>query len=200
VQRLKRACATDFGIAGRKFVRYLCRQGTVEELCRRVQQELMEAHKVLVPRAAAEEVARVVRLFALVLVAGQLACDADVLPFEHADLEEAVRLVLGRWLDAHGRGPMERAVEQLRAFLLRNEARFRDRDETHQVVRDLVGYRDRERRLFLKTPEGAREALDGYTVRNVMRRLQGRGWLEVNESDRLLSGHRVRGMDRVVRL
>jgi hypothetical protein len=95
---------------------------------------------------------------------------------------------------------MDRAVEQLRAFLLRNEARFRDRDEAHQVARDLAGYRDRGRKLFLLTPEGAKEALDGYSVRDVMRHLQDRGWLEVNERDRPLSGQRVRGMDRVVRL
>jgi hypothetical protein len=138
--------------------------------------------------------------FALVLVAGRLACDAGVLPFGHADIEKAVRLVLGRWLNAHGRGPMERAVEQLRAFLLRYEARFRDRDETHQVVRDLAGYRDRVRKLFLLTPEEAKEALDGFTVRDVMRHLQGQGWLEVNESDRLLSGHHIDEMDRVVSL
>jgi putative DNA primase/helicase len=200
VQGLKRACATYFGTAGPEFIRYLCRQGTIAELCQRVQQDLAEAHRMLVPQGAAEEVSRVVRRFALVLVAGQLACDAGVLPFDPADIEEAVRLVLRRWPDVHGRGPMERAVEQLRAFVLRNEARFRDRDDADQVVRDLAGYRDRGRGLFLLTQEGAKEALEGYSVQDVMRHLLGRGWVEVNERGRLLSGHRIRGLDRVVRL
>jgi hypothetical protein len=95
---------------------------------------------------------------------------------------------------------MERAVEQLRAFLLRNEARFRDRDNEGQVVRDLAGYRDSTHELFLLTPEGAREALDGFSVQDVMRYLLEQKLLHVNERDRLLSGHRVRGIERVVRL
>jgi uncharacterized protein (DUF927 family) len=200
VHRLKRACATYFGTAGPAFVRFLCQQGTTAELCKRVQQELAGAHGLLVPAGAAAEVSRVVRRFALVLVAGQLACAAGVLPFSPADIEQGVRQVQRRWLDVHGRGPMERAVEQLRAFLLRNEARFRDRAEMAQVVRDLAGYTDRARELFLLTPEGAREALDGYAVQDVMRHLQDRGWLFTNEPDRLLSGHRVRGIERLVRL
>jgi hypothetical protein len=102
----------------------------------------------LLPKAAAEEVSRVVRRFALVLVAGRLAWEAGVLPFPPAVIEKAVPLVLKRWLDVHGWGPMERAVEQLRDFLLRKDARIRDRHEdAGPPVRDLVGNKDSQREL-----------------------------------------------------
>jgi putative DNA primase/helicase len=199
VHRLKRACATYYGTAGPAFVRSLCEQGSTAELCKRVQREVEEAHRLLLPSGAAPEVSRVVRRFALVLVAGRLATEAGVLPFSADDVGKAVRLVLRRWLDVHGQGPTERAVEQLRAFILRNEARIRDRKDATQVVRDLAGYRDRDRGLFLLTQEGAKEALDGFAVQDVMRYLLSRDWLHVNEGDRLLSGHRIAGIDRVVR-
>jgi hypothetical protein len=201
VHRLKRACGSRYGTAGPAFVDWLCRRGAVAELSRMVQDRLADAHALLVPPGAPEEVSRVVRRFALVLVAGQLACEAEVLLFRPRTIRNAVRLVLRRWLDAHGPGPMERAVEQLRAFLLSEQARFRDRDNvTDHAPRDLVGYRDESQGLFLLTPDGAKEALEGFSVRDVMRHLRGRGWLFTNEGDRLLSGHRVRDLNRVVRL
>jgi putative DNA primase/helicase len=200
VHRIKRACATHYGTAGRAFIRDLCKQGTIADLSKMVQEDMAEAHRRLVPRRAAEEVSRVVRRFALVLIAGQLACDACVLPFEAADIGKAVRIVLRRWLEVHGCGPMERGVEQLRAFILRNEARFRDKDDTTHPVRDLAGYKDRQGDLYLLTVDGAREALEGHSVQDIMRHLVDRDQLFVNETGRLLSGHRIRGIDRVVRL
>jgi uncharacterized protein (DUF927 family) len=200
VHRVKRACATHYGTAGRAFIRYLCRQGSIGDLSKMVQEDLAEAHRRLVPRRAAEEVSRVVRRFALVQVAGELACAARVLPFEPGDVSQAVRVVLERWLYVHGRGPMERAIEQLRAFILRNEARFREKDDTTHPVRELAGYKDQNNELYLLTAEGAREALEGHAVQDVMRCLLDRDLLFVNEEDRLLSGHRIRGIDRVVRL
>jgi putative DNA primase/helicase len=200
VHRLKRACATYYGTAGPAFVRALCQEGDVARLGKTISQELDKAHQLLTPAGAAAEVSRVVRRFALVLVAGRRACAAGVLPFSPCEVESAIRLVLRRWLDVHGHGAMERAVEQLRAFLLRNEARFRDRKNTDHVFRDLAGYRDRDRGLFLLTPEGAKEALEGHALRDVMRHLQKKKLLFVNETDRLLSGHQICGVDRMVRL
>jgi putative DNA primase/helicase len=174
--------------------------GTTEEVSKRIREELEKAHKLLGRQGDAAEVSRVLRRFALVLVAGWLACDAGVLPFSRADITEGVRVVRRRWLEVHGRGPMDRAVEQLRAFILRNENRFRDRRDPNQVVRDLVGYRDRPQELFLLTPDGAKEALEGHSTRDVMRHLAKEGLLVSTEKGRLMSGHRISGIDRVVRL
>lgn len=52
VQRLQRACATYFGTAGPAFVQFPCLEGTTAELCNRVQQELVVAHRLLGQRAA----------------------------------------------------------------------------------------------------------------------------------------------------
>jgi uncharacterized protein (DUF927 family) len=200
VHRLKRACATYYGTAGPAFIQALCKENDLDTLRCQVQSELDEAHKRLVPKSAAEEVSRIVRRFALVLVAGHLACAAGILPFTLTEIEEAVKLVLQRWLAVHSQGPMERAVEQLRAFLLRHEARFRDKTNPTQLVRDLAGYRDTVAGLFLLTPEAAQEALDGHSVRDVMHHLKSKGLLYCNEGDRLQSKHRISGIDGQVRL
>jgi hypothetical protein len=52
----------------------------------------------------------------------------------------------------------------------------------------------------LLTPAGAREAREGHSVQDVMRHLGDQDVLFVNEGGRLLSGHRIRAIGRVVRL
>src|SRR5262249_10933984 len=127
VNALKRACATYHGTAGPAFVSFLCNKcGPAGVLAKRLRAELDEATRLLTPEGAGEEAGRVARKFALVWVAGKLACEAGVLPFAAEEVEGAVGVMLGRWLAVHGMGSMERALEQLRSFILtQGESRFR---------------------------------------------------------------------------
>jgi hypothetical protein len=202
VHATKRACATYYGTAGPAFIAWLCGQGSNAELARRVQRDLERAHKDMTPPGAAEEVSRVIRRFALVRVAGHLACDAGILPFTRQEVSAAVKLVMARWLDVHGTGPMERAAEQLRAFLLEKEANFRPTSEGDHDPRvpTNLGYRDRSAGLFLLLPKAAREALDGFAVDDVMKYLQAQGLLVPGGDGRPSSSRWVSGINRTVRV
>jgi uncharacterized protein (DUF927 family) len=203
VGSLKRACATYYGTAGPAFLRALCAEGA-ESLGAKVRRSLDEAHARLLSKDAKDapaEVGRVVRRFALVEAAGRLAVGARVLPQSEADIQGAVKEVFERWLAAYGKGgEMGRAVAQLRDFLFRHQARFRARQDAKDVVPNLAGYRDQPAGLFLLTPGGMREALEGFSVQDVARYLRDRSLLVCNESDRLVSSHRVEGVEHHVRL
>ncbi|HJT75691.1 MAG TPA: DUF927 domain-containing protein [Gemmataceae bacterium] len=202
VNELKRACAAYYGTAGPAFLKALCAGGDAESLACKARRQLDAAHARLTPGDAPPEVQRAVKRFALVEVAGQLACAAGVLPQSQELVEAAVDRIFRRWLEGYGGGgEMARAVAQLREFLLRNEARFRDcHNEPHAPPRDLAGYRDRPNGLFLLTPDGMKEALDGHSVRDVARHLKASGLLFTNEKDKLQSKHRVAGIDQTVSL
>jgi putative DNA primase/helicase len=118
VRELKQDCARYYGTAGPDFVEALCREGSAAELGKAIRRELIDAEKELTPKGTPAEVGRVVRRFALLLVAGRRACEAGILPLKDDEILKAIRQVLQRWLDVHGSGVLERAVEQLRAFLL----------------------------------------------------------------------------------
>jgi uncharacterized protein (DUF927 family) len=200
VRQLKRACAQYYGSAGPAFVEALCQEGSAAELGKAIRRELVEAEEELTPKGAPAEVGRVVRRFALLLVAGRRACQAGVLPLQGEEILKAVRQVLQRWLDVHGSGVLERAVEQLRAFLLKHESRFRNKSDASNPPRDLVGYRDHVNSLYLLTQEGAKEALEGFSVPDVMRYLADNDYLFKNAKHRLLSNHRITGLNSLVRL
>jgi putative DNA primase/helicase len=210
VAALKRACADHYGSAGPAFVRALIDEGAggdlrarLREQLDRTAQDLLRPHQGRFPRGGVpEEIGRVARRFALADVAGRLACEARILPFTAEEVRGAVAAVFARWLVAYGHGgDMGRALAQLRDFILRNGARFRDRDNSEQVVHDLAGYRGDEGDLYLFTPEGMREALDGYAAQDVVRHLFNNGWLDRPErGNRFLCNFRVAGFDRPLRL
>jgi uncharacterized protein (DUF927 family) len=210
VAALKRACAEHYGAAGPEFVRTLIDEAVAGDLQARLReqldrtvQELLRPHQVRFPRGGVpEEIGRVARRFALADVAGRLACQARILPFTAEQVRGAVAEVFSRWLAAYGHGgDMGRALAQLRDFILRNGARFRDRNNSEQIVPNLAGYRDAEQDLYLFTPDGMREALDGYAPQDVARHLFNNGWLDRPESgNRLLCNFRVTGFDRPLRL
>jgi hypothetical protein len=72
-------------------------------------------------------------------------------------------------------------------------ARFRAVDAEAEVVRDLVGYRDKANGLFLLTPGGMEEALSGHALQDIARHLRNQGLLFTNQEKKLQSKHRVAG-------
>ena len=198
--RLKRGCAGHFGTAGPAYIRGLIVAGDPDTLRHELRDKVDEATMTLTPPGAPPEVRRTIRRFALVDVAGTLACGMGILPFTAEDIRAAVELVRNRWLAERGMADdIDRAVEQVRAFILRHEARFRDttRDADAPPVRDLVGYRDRLSDRFLFTPSGFREACDGFDPKAVARELARREWLHRDQSDRHTSKATIRGVGRV---
>jgi hypothetical protein len=139
---------------------------------------------------------------ALVLVAGTLAAEAGLLPFEILEIINAATAVRDAWLGDDSNQPSAvLGKHALKDFILRHQAaRFRDaKDRTNggTVVRDQVGYVDRERGLFLFTAAGLREACAGYDMREVLKELLRRRHLFVNDTGKLKSKHTIDGDGRM---
>jgi len=203
VDTLKRNCGMFFGTAGPAFVKALVNGAReVSELRDIITQLLDQTTKTFTPSGAGPEQARAIKKFALVAVAGILAVRLGVLPLTEEEVTESVRVVLDVWLaDAAPLPDVERGVAAVRDFILRHqEARFHRIDqssgEEHFVVRDLAGYWDKERSVYLFTPEGFREACKGHDSKEVARELARRGLLFQNQGDRLVSKTSIPGVTK----
>jgi len=212
VRALKSACAEHFGTAGPAFLEHLiARYSTMESLTAVVQDRLKGYEQTLgtaLPAEPTPEHRRVLRRFALVAVAGVLAIEGGVLPSAQEDIESALRAVIRAWVaDGAHLSDALRGVQAVQAFLLRHgSARFRDSQSDQAtasaVVRDLAGYRDSDRQLYLFTLEGFKEACHDHDPVEVGRELKKRGLLFMNEGDRLVSRHAIaiNGADQRLRL
>lgn len=122
--------------------------------------------------------------------------DFGILPFERSEIILAVEAVWRAWLgDADNQPDTIRGVRAVRNFLLSHQdARFRDAHNAHNAgvtVRNLAGHLDRQRRLYLFTEAGFREAVTGHDWRGVLTELLARGHLFVNDSSKKKSKQSV---------
>lgn len=207
VLSLKRACAQYYGTAGTTFIRALIEKyGNHNALAAVVQRELEGCERALASPSLGPVEQRGLRRLALVQVAGQLARELNVLPFDHAEIAQAVQVVTRAWLSDDVTLPEAvRGAQQLQGFIQRHQARFRNADNDHETPRDLAGYLHRDSKngmLYLFTPGGFTEAVAGYDRKDVARELHARRLLFLNEFDRFVSRHQIRigGEDKRLRL
>jgi len=135
-----------------------------------VQRLLDECEKDLILSNSEPEQQRVIKRFALVLVAGRLACEFSVVPFNRKEIESAVLAVIKSWLaDGANLPDRIRGAQAVQAFIQRHRSRLRKWDSEDEQVRDLAGYIKDE--LFLFTAEGFREAANGHDPEEVAQEL-----------------------------
>ena len=204
VNRLKQACARYYGSAGPAFLdRLIARFTDFRTLAQYVGTQLKQCEKALTPAKIQPEQQRALRRVALVQVAGLLAVELGILPLDPEEIIKAVHLIRDAWLrDLETLPDAERGVEAIRDFILKHAARLRllAAEAGTPLPRDLAGYVDSSRKLYLLTPEGFREATHGFDCQAVCRELRRMGLLHLNENDRSTSKHRVPGIADRIRL
>ena len=186
---LKRVCARFYGTAGPAFISHIIdadATGLHEKISRAVQSH----SDMMTPSGATPETKRAIKKFALVKIAGLVAAGAGVLPFGMQVVQDSIQFVLNAWIsDRQGdSSDPERALSDLRNFLLANRSRmmYADESATH-VPPKLIGYvhrrgsLDNEPDLFLMTAEGLKEAVTGHDVRMVLCELDKRGLLKTHK-------------------
>jgi uncharacterized protein (DUF927 family) len=187
VDQLKTACGQHFGTAGPAFVSAITENSENAAELRETLTDLIKGvSNRLTPKGAPPEVARATDRFALAEAAGLLAVELGILPFTVDEVSAAVTEVYTAWLqEARSVPDVVRSIESIRDFILKHrEGRFRklEASDSSYQMRDLAGYWDEERGLYLLTPEGFKEACGGHDPKQVAAELSKRGLLFKNDS------------------
>ncbi|MES9850924.1 MAG: DUF927 domain-containing protein [Candidatus Thiodiazotropha sp. L084R] len=190
VNQLKRYCGEYYGTAGPAFIQSILDEYGQEAAIRsRIQQSIEEWSDLLTQNLALEPAqARAMGRLAPVGVAGQMAIELGILPFEMADIQCAIETIRDAWLADEFNLPEEiRGVLNVRAFILKNTDRFGSAEFAVEKVRNLAGYYHAEERWYLFTPEGFVEACGGIPEKVVAKALRGLRLLHTNNSSHFKS-------------
>lgn len=101
-QHLTRAAETTYGTAGRAWLEWLV--DNTEGLSRTLRERMDKTEAALVPDAAAGQVQRVGRRFALVAAAGELATEAGLTGWPEGTATDAARRCFNAWIEARPGG------------------------------------------------------------------------------------------------
>ncbi len=190
VRSLKRTCATVYGTAGPAFVVALLeRFSDVHALRVFLKERMDQIAEGFIPTEASQEQARAMQKLVQTQLAGRLAAELGILPFEPEEIDDALHLVRDLWMEEGASLPdAERGIEAVKDFMLKHETRFREMTSP-DPVRDAAGFIDRGRRLYLFTRQGFKEACNGQDHREVARALADRSMLFRDDLDRYVSKH-----------
>ncbi len=187
---LKRVCAQFYGTAGPAFIGGLIDGLDAVQIHEKVGRAVQRHAESLTPINSTAETKRAIKKFALVKIAGLIASNAGVLPFDASLISGSIQSVLNAWLvDRQGdASDSERALSDLRGFLLANRARmmFSDESAAH-VPAKLIGYVHRrdslsnDPDLFFLTNEGLKESVAGHDSKSVLCELDRRGLLKKSQ-------------------
>lgn len=151
IESYKDACATYGGTAGPLFIqRMLDRYENRAELDADVSKQWEDALAELANLASNSIQRRIIRKFALVLTAGYLAIDLNILPFTEEEIGEAVIFMLERCLNDlnASKTDAERAVDRLTDYLRKNYHKLPHSDE-FDIKSTVEGYKHSDYLLLL---------------------------------------------------
>lgn len=183
---LKRACAQHYGWAGPAFVRLIAEGEDIPVLMGMIVNLYAECKEVLCRQDLEPEQRRAMNRFALVMAAGVLAVDLEVLPLDRDEIMQAVSTVSDIWLQStRVISDAARAVMSVRDFIASQGNRFEssmvgtyfDDPKGHQV-----GFKIKhdEETLYLFTVAGFKEAINGVSAEMVCRELKALNFLHTN--------------------
>lgn len=201
--RLKLNCAEHYGWAGPIFVRQIIER----EDSARVLVSIFDAYndfkqELLSPNLEAEQ-ARAMNRFAMVLTAGIVAVDLEIIPLTHEDIREAVFKVRDIWLNATKLlSDSARAVLDVRDFIDKNDIRFEpmlgSNDFFDHSKVNQAGYtlKHNGEPLYLFTDAAFREACNGVSPARVCAELKALNFLHQNNPGKNKSRFQIKGGEK----
>ena len=137
---VKNAAAVNYGHAAREFIAAFLRQEK-----QAIHTSINEGMTKLCPEDADGQVRRVARRFLLCAVAGEMAVEWGILPWEQGEAFAAVKTCFEAWLSWRGgHGPAEDAaiLAQVALFIEQHgSSRFQDVNKPDAVCVNRVGFR-----------------------------------------------------------
>jgi putative DNA primase/helicase len=198
-QEIKRECSNYYGTSGPAFLEKLIKSyKNFHSLKKMVKGELEKSNKELTIKSLEPEQARALQRLALIKVAGELAVEFDILPFEKEDIKNAIIHIRDVWIKGQDcLSHSLRGINAIRDFIVRHQSRFEDSSNSKSSqIRDLVGYFDKDENLFLFTTEGFKEACKGLNFKEILEDLRGKGLLRINEGHRFTYKKQISGIGR----
>lgn len=123
---IKDGAAQHYGIAGPEFVRRLL--GNLDDTASKAREGIDRFAADNLPKGATGQVARACRRLGLIAMAGEIAIDLGILPWERGTAVAAAKTIFAGWLDARGgAGDAEdrAAIEQVAEFItMHGNSRF----------------------------------------------------------------------------
>jgi len=182
---IHRVASNYYGTAGKAFLTALIEEleDNFERTLKILKESLQENISALTPADASPEQARVCRRLAAVQLAGELAVDADILPFPRDEIRASVEFVRNAWLGTHVTiDDAVRGMMRLQEFLIRNGKGLPSIND--QVFRNAQAFWDQAKDLFYFTDEQLSEASKFKNTRELAQLLKRNDLLFVNESSR----------------
>lgn len=189
--RINELSSKNYGYAGIKWLEYLTSN---KDAVMQKAQELLDGFIEQHTQAKNGQANRVLRRFALVAVAGELATLAGITGWQQGRAFEAIGQCFNTWLNSLGSGEnMEetKILEHIKAFFESNgTSRFEDltviRQADGEVIRprihNRVGYYDPESKVYLvSTIMFKKEMCIGMNETNAKKVLKANGWLECED-------------------
>lgn len=185
--RINELAAENYGYAGIKWLEYLTSD---KDAVMQKAQQLLDSFIEQQIHAKNGQAHRVLRRFALVAVAGELATLAGITGWQRGRAFDAIAQCFNIWLSSLGNGEnMEetKILEQIKVFFEANgTSRFEDltikRQADGEVIRprihNRVGYYDPDSKMYLVSPDMFKtEVCLGMNAANVKKVLIKHGWI-----------------------
>ncbi len=196
---IKRECSNYYGTAGPAYLKAIIDQFNNFSLLRRfIKGEFEKIIDELKISDLQPELVRALQRLALVSVAGNLANELGILPFEREDIKNAVIHIRNAWLKGQdSQSYSTKGINVIKEFIVRHQSRFGDTENYKQSsqIRELVGYIDKNESMYLFTQSGFREACNGLNYKEVLDELRKKGFLYINEGDRLQCKWTISGLE-----
>lgn len=188
---LRLATRRQYGTAARAFLERLCL--AQDDAILNWESRKRTWARAHLPRGADSQVGRVVDRFALVALAGELAREWGIAPWQSGNADWGAEVCLRAWLlqrGGIGAGEHERGIAAVLGFIERHGAsRFADWEHVGERVSNRAGFRRRDgqdRIDYLFNTEGWKDACEGFNPKEVARGCADTGLLEaVLESGRV---------------
>lgn len=177
--RIKKATSQNYGKAGAEFIEMVMQE-----------QSLPDNYTAMLNLPAFHTVdgveARAAGTFALVAMAGDLATQYGLTGWGEGDAIQAAITGFTLWRDARGQGNTEsrQTLEAVQAFIDRHgDSRFSDIDlidtrDQPKVINRAGYWRDTAGgRIFYFNSDALKEAVTGFSIRDIGRTLKEAGWL-----------------------
>jgi putative DNA primase/helicase len=178
----KAESAKHYGHAGVMFVEHLIKQENADFGAILAKIETQFEH-------TDSQAARAASRFAVYAMAGELAIEADILPWKQGAALDACKTMFAQWLALHGSGATEhrQILQAVRDYILKHgDTRFTDKRSDHPPKTERAGwYMDGPGgRIYLFTPAALREAGGNYDFSRVLSALDGAGWIAEHDTDK----------------